>query len=109
MDRRLDRLLDAILPPGSYARRVHELPKSMREMLRLHQAKVASIISGIEKRDPRPGAFFERLIDGDVTLPRMPEALRQALAIPDAPVLSEDLTLAEIAEFYRQLIEGDQS
>ena len=105
VDRRLDKLLDAILPPGSHERRVHELPDDLREALRLHQAKTSGIISHVENIDPTPGAFYARLIDGDATLPQMPQALRLALGIADAPEITEAMTLSEIAAAYTALIE----
>lgn len=103
----MDRLLDRLLPIGSHERRLHQLSDDLRAALELHQTKVAVIISHVENIDPTPGAFYARLIDGDASLPQMPEALRQALAIPDAPIITENMTLSEIAAAYQSLIEGD--
>ena len=108
VDRRLDKLLDAILPPGSHERRVHELSDDLRDLLRSHQAKTDAIFLRLENIDSTPGAAYARLLAGDLVLPMMPVQLRQALALPDAPVLTESMTLAEIGDVYRQLIEGTE-
>lgn len=108
IDSRMDRILNRILPPGSIERREYELPADLREALQLHRSKASAIISAIEKRDG-PGAAYERLINGDLSLPAMPVQLRQALAIPDAPKIYEGMTTSEAAEVYTRLIDGDDS
>ena len=108
IDSRMDRILNHILPPGSFERRVHELPPEMKQALELYQTKTSGIISAVEKRDPTPGAFYARLIDGDASLPAMPPELRQALGLVDPPEIHEGMSLSEIAAVYRTLVEGDQ-
>lgn len=107
VDSRMDRILAKLLPPGSRAWREWHLSDDLREALLSHETKVARIISEIEKRDG-PGGSYARLIDGDLTLPQMPQSLRVALGLFDPPPVTEDMTLSEVAAAYRQLIEGDQ-
>lgn len=106
VDSRMDRILAKLLPPGSRAWREWHLSDDMKEALLSHETKVARIISEIEKRDG-PGGSFARLIAGDLTLPQMPQSLRQALGLVDPPPLTEDMSLSEIGDVYRQLVEGD--
>lgn len=108
VDRRLDKLLDTILPPGSHERRVHELPDDLRASLELHQAKTSEIFLRLENIDPTPGAAYARLLDGDLVLPMMPPELRSALGLVDPPVLLESMGTSEIADVYQRFIEGDR-
>ncbi len=108
VDRRLDKLLDVILPPGSFERRAHELPPEMKQALELYQTKVAAIILRAEKSDSTPGAAFARLLDGDLILPQMPQALKQALGLVDPPEITEAMSLTEISDLYQRYVEGTE-
>jgi hypothetical protein len=107
IDSRMDRILNRILPPGSIERREYELPANLRDALELHRSKASAIISAIEKRDG-PGAAYERLINGDLSLPAMPVQLRAALGIADVPEIHDGMSTSEIAAIYTRLVEGDQ-
>ena len=106
VDSRMDRILAKLLPPGSRAWREWHLSDDMKEVLLSHETKVASIISEIEKRDG-PGGSYARLINNDLTLPAMPEALRQALGLVDPPEIHEGMSTAEISDLYQRFVEGD--
>lgn len=107
IDSRMDRILNRILPPGSYERRVYDLPSEMRAALQTHESKVGRIIQGIEK-SAGPGAAYARLLDGDLSLPAMPVQLRDALGLVDPPALADSIALSEIAEVWQAMIEGDR-
>lgn len=107
IDSRMDRILNRILPPGSYERRVYDLPSEMRAALQLYEEKSGAILSAVEKR-AGPGAAYERLLDGDLSLPAMPVQLRDALGLVDLPALADSMALSEIAEVWQAMIEGDR-
>lgn len=107
VDSRMDRILAKLLPPGTRAWREWHLSDDMKEALLSYETKVASIISEIEKRDG-PGGSYAKLIAGDLTLPMMPQSLRLALGLVDPPEITEAMTLTEIGDVYRTLVEGDQ-
>jgi hypothetical protein len=52
-----------------------------------------------------PGASFEAMLEGRLELPRPPRAVREALAIEDAPTIPRDASMADVAELYRQMVE----
>lgn len=103
---RLDRALDAILPPGSMARREYDLSPEMRGALDQWQQKQAAIISRLEKEHGPD--WIEKLLDGEVEFPPLPAALRNALNLPVPPVVTEDTTEVEAAEMWRVFCHGDE-
>ena len=109
IESRCDRIMAKILPPGSYERRVYELPPEMKQALELYQTKTDAIILRVEKSDPTPGAAYERLLRGDLVLPVMPGNLRDALGLVDPPEITESMSPAEVSDAYRRFVEGDQS
>lgn len=105
LDSRLDRLMDALLPPGSMAAREYYLPSHLQEALRIHRTKVDSIIRGLENE--RPSASYEAMMSNTLDVPEMPRALRDALGLVDAPVVTEDMTTAEAADLWQRFAFGD--
>lgn len=107
VDRRLDRLLDALLPPGSFERRKHDLSDELRAALQLYEEESTAIFFRVRKSDPTPGAAYGRLLDGDLIMPTMPPELRDALGLVDPPEVTEAMTLEEVAAIWQNMLEGD--
>lgn len=107
LDSRLDRLMDALLPVGSMQRAEYELPEHLQAALQIHQTKTNSIIARLEKTEP--GAAFAALADGSLELPAMPVALRDALHLPLAPVITDTMTTSEAAATWAQYALGEEA
>ena len=105
--RRLDRLLDALLPPYSPERAEHDLPDDLREALAAHRARCARIIEDAEIAG-QPGDAFAMMLDGSLATPEMPEPLKRALNVVAAPVITTDMTLDEAARVYCDYAQGSR-
>ena len=102
----MDRLVDKLLPPGSVERRLWDNPE-LRARVELHQSKVDRIIRRVQNCDPTLGAAYERYLAGDLVLPAMPEDLREALRLPDPPIITVSMTTDEAAEAWDRFRDGD--
>lgn len=105
LNRRLDRLLDAVLPPGSRERALHDLPDGLRAQLAEHEARCERATRHYEMVHGEGSAFVDSL-DGVVTAPPMPDHLARALGIPPAPVITTDMSAGQASEVYRTFAEG---
>jgi len=105
IESRLDRIMDALLPRGSFARRQYDLPDHLRAVLGEWREETAAITAGLEKKFG-PGWFRLTLADS-VAPPPMPSALSDALGLVDPPTLTVDMTTAECAEAYHQFAQGN--
>lgn len=104
IDSRMDRIMDALLPRGSFARREHDLPDHLRAVLAEWRRKDAAIITRLEKQHG-PG-WFRLVLDGDVTFPPMPRGLSDVLGLVDPPRITEAHTTAKAAEIYHAFAQG---
>ena len=107
LDSRLDRLMDALLPPNSMARREYDLPDDLREALQTHRTKVDSIIRGLENE--RPGAAYEAMLSNSLDTPQIPVALRNALGLVDPPPITDGMSSAEASAIYHRFAHGDEA
>ncbi len=106
LDARMDRLMDKLLPPGSMERREYFLPDDMREALEIHRRKTAAIISRVKTYGS--GEPYRRLAEGELDLPDMPSALREALSIVEPPKITDDMTASEVAAAWSSYAFGDE-
>jgi hypothetical protein len=107
IESRMDRLVDKLLPPRSIERKLWDNPE-LRARVELHHSKVERIILRVVERDG-PGSAFARLADNDLTLPQMPKDLREALRLPDPPIITVDMTTDEASAAYLAFMEGPDS
>ena len=101
---RMDRIMDALLPRDSFARREHDLPDYLRLVLAEWRRKDAAIIARLEK-EHGPG-WFRLVLDADTAFPPMPAILSEALGLVDPPRITEAHTTAEASEIYNQYAQG---
>ena len=105
LDSRMDRIYEALLPTGSMARREYELRDDLRALLAKHRARTTDIIRRAEKSEP-DGAYAA-MLDGSLQLPAMLAALRDALALSDAPTVTQDMDAGEAADLWQTFAQGD--
>ena len=102
IDRRMDAVRDALLPPGSMARRLHDLGPADRMRYELWRGDVAQAA----RRYSDGAERYAALIDGTDVMPAMPIGVALSLGIdPRADRIPADITLDEIADRYRALLE----
>ena len=109
LGRRIDRLRDTILPPGSLAWRVDRLDDDLAALHRTWHKDVSDIISRAQN-EGGPGAAYAALLDGKLDLPTMPRSVEQALW-PDGRSdgsLPADISLGAASRRYADLIDGDE-
>ena len=105
LDSRLDRLMDALLPVGSMARREYELSPEMRRALQIHRTRTTSIIR--REENAKPGEAYEAMLEGTLQLPEMPQTLRDALQLSDLPVITADHSADQAATAWCEFARGD--
>ena len=98
LDSRLDRLMDALLPPGSLQHREYHLPPEHAAALAKHRRQTDREISRLEKI--APGASYEAMMSNTLDAPQMPRVLRDALGLVDAPVVTEEHTVFDAAQAW---------
>lgn len=106
VESRLDRIMDVLLPPGSYERREHDLSPEMRGALDQWRQKQAAIIARTEKEHGPD--WITLLFDGELEFPPMPSALRDALALPVPPTIADQHTEVEAAALWNTFCQGDE-
>ncbi|MXO46868.1 hypothetical protein GRI69_01155 [Erythrobacter vulgaris] len=104
IDSRMDRIYGALLPIGSMARREYELPDDLRDMLAKHRTRTAAIIDRAENTEP--GGAYAAMLEGTLRLPEMPAVLRDALQLSDPPVVTEDMSVREVADVWMEFAVG---
>ncbi|MBL4641628.1 MAG: hypothetical protein JKX86_07380 [Verrucomicrobiales bacterium] len=102
----MDRIMDVLLPPGSYERREHDLSPEMRGSLDQWRQKQAALIARAEKQ--HGPEWYALLCDGQLEFPPMPAALRNALGIEDAPTITDQHTEVEAAALWNTICHGDR-
>ena len=108
LSRRIERLFDVVLPPGSEARKVHDLPPHLRDLYERHRANCDRTAARIEQ-EHGPGALYAQMIEGEGDpLPQMPRALRDALVLVDPPAITEADTVFDAADAWQQFALGDE-
>ena len=105
LESRMDRVMDALLAPGSFARREYDLPDHLRAALAQYRENQAAIISRAEKE--HGSDWIELLFNGALETVRMPTVLRDGLGLADPPVITEDMTDAEAADLWHRFAQGD--
>lgn len=109
LSRRIERLFDVVLPPGSEARRVHDLPPALRDQYDRWRADCDRTAARIE-HEGGPGALYAAIIEGEGDpLPPMPRALSKALQQAAPPVVTEADTVSEAADLWQRFAFGDQT
>ena len=105
IDSRMDRILEALLPPGSMARREYELPEHLKATLDYHRSRSDQIIS---RAGNVPGEAYAAFLDGTLHLPRMPYVLHGALGLSDPPWLSGAMGTDEVARLWQTFALGTE-
>jgi hypothetical protein len=106
INRRIERIRDHYLPPGSLEWRIDRLPPNLKQAWRLWTERCAAIISAHEKYDGR--CRYELLCDGFTITPPMPRAVHAALW-PDGETdhaITADMSVADAAAVYADLVES---
>ncbi len=104
IERRMERLRDAILPPGSYEWRLERLPDHLKKMHQIWSEKVDAINSEYKKQEINR---YQRLLAGCDDTPPMPIAVHQALWPHGAgsDTITSNMSHAEAAEVYSAFLE----
>lgn len=103
--RRLDRALDALLPPHSTARRVRDLPAPLKIAYAQWQQRCSQAVARYADRPP--GWRYEQMLEtGEDVAPPLPPNLREALG-NDVMRVSDDLSLEQVADLYAAMLRGE--
>lgn len=105
LDNRMQAVMDRLLPPGSLRHREYNLSPDHAAALAEHRRQTALEIARLEKI--APGASFEALLAGTLDVPDMPKALRTALGLVGAPVITEDMDTGQAAALWSEFALGD--
>lgn len=106
INRRLDRVREALLPSGSLAWRVDRLPDDLKRAYLIWRERADAIIHAAEKRGG--GTLYAMILAGDHAAPPMPIAVERALW-PDGlhshnfPI---DTPLRDLSDAYSAMLEA---
>ena len=95
LNRRLDRVLDRLLPPGSTERILRDLPDETKATYARWRARCDAVAA---RYADRPGAYYMALLDG-LALPPVPPCL--AHLFPSPPTITLDITAEQAADIYQ--------
>jgi len=97
LDRRIERLRDYYLQPGSLEHRAYHLPENLRDSYQSWRKERVAIISRAEKQ---PGDAYAALINGKLNLPPTPRAVQLALFPNNGKIYDN------VYEAYQAMLEG---
>ena len=98
----MERVRDAILPPGSLEWRLDRLPDDLKKMHQSWRERCDVINHATEKNGNR----YELLLAGDDNMPPMPTAVYQALwPQGNRHEITTDMSVSMAAEAYTLLLE----
>ena len=108
IERRMERLRDAVLPPNSMAWRIDRLPDHLKREYLLFRNRCDALISKNEKQG---GNRYEQLLAGHDVPPPMPIAVHRALwpSGEGRRDITRDMTVAEAARVYELMLEEEES
>lgn len=99
--RRIERLRDHLLPPGSLEHRLESLSAAEREAFKSCERASADIIS---RAETEPGEAYRKFIEGELILPHLPRAIELRLWPGMAAVYAE----SDPARAYQLMLEGSE-
>lgn len=104
IERRMERLRDAVLPPNSLAWRIDRLPDELKQLHQLWREHCTAINSQNEKNARNR---YEQLLAGHDVTPPMPIAVHRTLwpSGEGRRDITQDLTVDEAARVYELLLE----
>ena len=103
--RRLDRALDALLPPLGIERRVRNLPSPLKMAYAQWRQRCDHALALYADRPP--SWLYEQMLAGESVTPPMPFALRKALNANEARV-TVAMSVTDAADLYRAVLEGSK-
>ena len=108
IERRMERVRDAVLPPNSLAWRIDRLPAELKQLHQLWREHCAAINSQNEKQG---GNRYEQLLAGHDVTPQMPIAVHRALWPDDEgrAQITANMSVADAALMYEQMLEQGKS
>lgn len=95
LNRRLDRVLDRLLPPGSTERILHDLPDDTKATYAQWRARCDAVAA---RYAGKPGAFYEALLEG-MASPPVPPSI--AHLFPRPPAIKTEMTSEQAADIYQ--------
>lgn len=101
----MERVRDAMLPPGSLEWRVDRLPDNLKREHLLWRERCDAIILAAEKRGG--GTLYELMLAGDDGTPPMPPEVARTLW-PNGQSehrITKDMSVAQASEIYRLFLE----
>lgn len=104
LGRRLRAVLEAAETIDPYSARVHRMTPAVR--LQFDRWQRACDAEHARFAGDEPGASYAALLEGALVLPEPPRAVADALQLKPAPLLSDSLTLDELAAMWGEMIEG---
>jgi hypothetical protein len=108
IERRIERLRDTILPPGSYEWRLEHLPDNLKRMHQAWRERCDAITSRHKKQGLNS---YELLLAGNDDPPKMPAAVFVALW-PDGEhraQITVDMTVDQATDIYQQMLEQGEA
>lgn len=108
IERRIQRVRDAVLPPNSLAWRIDRLPDHLKREHQLFRNRCDALISEDKKQG---GNRYEMLLNGNDSTPRMPIAVHRALwpYFDRRRDITRDMTVDEAARVYESMLEEGES
>ena len=108
IERRMERVRDAVLPPNSLAWRIDRLPDELKQLHQLWREHCTAINSQTEKQG---GNRYEQLLEGHDVTPPMPNAVHRALwpRGEGRRDITRDMTVDEAARAYELMLEEGKS
>ncbi len=103
---RLRNLRDTLEQINPRALAVHRMPQHLRRDYDKWRAQCERADEYAE-RDRGPGGAYAAMLDGTLDAPAMPERVKQYLNVPDDPQFADDVTAEDLAEIYREMLEGN--
>lgn len=103
ISRRLDAIRDAAERIDPIALRIHRMPDALRMRYDLWRTECDRIQNEIE-REHGSGASYAAYLEGTFVTPEPPREVAKALGLVVAPVLTDSMSLAEVAEVYLAMV-----
>lgn len=104
--RRLDRALDALLPPHSTARRVRDLPAPLKIAYAQWQQRCSQAVARYADRPP--GWRYEQMLEtGEDVAPPLPPNLREALG-DDVRRVTDSMGVEDASDLYGEMLRGER-
>ncbi|WP_296722344.1 hypothetical protein [Erythrobacter sp.] len=98
-------LIDRAEKHDPHAVRIYRMPPAVRAAHDLWRVECEAMIAA-HVATGGPGAAYQAFLEGELMTPAPPRAVADALAMHGAPVLTADMSAADVAAIYQQMLDG---